>query len=461
VSSMKLFLIVSCLFGTIYAQHAGTNTPESAPQISIEKCSSGGSCQQESSLITLDSNWRWTHHVDDYVNCYTGNEWDQQFCPDVATCTAQCALDGVDQATWSGTYGIQVSGSELSLKFVTNGPFSKNVGSRVYLLESETKYKMFSLLNQEFTFDVDSSQLDCGLNGALYFVEMEQDGGLSKYPTNEAGAKFGTGYCDAQCPHDMKWINGEANVQDWVPSDNDENAGFGHFGSCCMEMDLWEANSKSQAYTAHACDVNEPTRCEGQDCGDNDSGDRYNGVCDKDGCDFASYRMGDTSFFGEGSSFKVDSSKPVTVVTQFITDNGSDNGDLVEIRRKYVQNGQVIENSKVNFDGVSDYDSITDDFCTDIKDLFGDVNDHQKKGGLKTMGEALKRGMVLVMSLWDDHEAFMLWLDSNYPEDGSGPGVERGPCPTSSGRPEDVESNQPEATVKFSNIRYGDIDSTY
>ena len=28
---------------------------------------------------------------------------------------------------------------------------------------------------------------------------------------------------------------------------------------------------------------------------------RYDGVCDKDGCDFASYRHGDKSFFGRGS----------------------------------------------------------------------------------------------------------------------------------------------------------------
>ena len=31
------------------------------------------------------------------------------------------------------------------------------------------------------------------------------------------------------------------------------------------------------------------------------------------------------------------------------------------------------------------------------------------------MGESLARGHVLVMSLGDDHEANMLWLDSNYP----------------------------------------------
>ena len=39
--------------------------------------------------------------------------------------------------------------------------------------------------HREFTFDVDVSQLPCGLNGALYFVEMDEDGGASKYPTNK------------------------------------------------------------------------------------------------------------------------------------------------------------------------------------------------------------------------------------------------------------------------------------
>ena len=44
---------------------------------------------------------------------------------------------------------------------------------------------MFKLKNKEFTFDVDVSELPCGLNGALYFVEMEADGGLSEYPGNK------------------------------------------------------------------------------------------------------------------------------------------------------------------------------------------------------------------------------------------------------------------------------------
>jgi len=61
----------------------------------------------------------------------------------------------------------------------------------------DTKYSMFDLKNQEFTFDVDVSKLPCGLNGALYFVSMDADGGLSEY----AGDKVGETVCrtDSEC----------------------------------------------------------------------------------------------------------------------------------------------------------------------------------------------------------------------------------------------------------------------
>ena len=125
------------------------------------------------------------------------------------TCAANCALDGAD---YEGTYGITASGSSLTLKFVTGS----NVGSRVYLMEDDSNYQMFKLLNQEFTFDVDMSNLPCGLNGALYFSAMDQDGGMSKYANNKAGAKYGTGYCDSQCPRDIKFINGEVSYMAYL-----------------------------------------------------------------------------------------------------------------------------------------------------------------------------------------------------------------------------------------------------
>jgi len=451
------------LFAAVSSQNVGTQAAEEPLNLPISVCTAPGSCQTEADAVVLDSNWRWAHTITGYTNCYTGNLWDTTLCPTPETCTANCAIDGVPVTDWSGTYGGSVAGNALSLKFVTQGPYSKNIGSRTYLLDStKNRYRMFQLLNREFTYDVDVSSLDCGLNGALYFVSMDADGGAAKYSTNKGGAKYGTGYCDAQCPHDVKWINGLANSKDWEPIPSDANSGKGYYGNCCAELDIWEANKQSQAFTTHPCTTNDQTRCEGVVCGDNDSGDRYNGMCDKDGCDFASYRMNDHTFYGPGTNFKLDSTKPFTVVSQFLTTDGTDTGDFKEFRRFYVQNGVRIENSKANFPGIAAYDSITDEMCAATKGLFGDVDDHKNKGGMKQMGEAMRKGMVLVMSIWDDHDVNMLWLDSNYPPNGdpNQPGVARGPCATTSGVPSEVEVTQANAVVKFSNIKFGPIGST-
>lgn len=79
------------------------------------------------------------------------------------------------------------------------------------------------------------------------------------------------------------------------------------------------------------------------------------------------------------------------------------------------------------------------------------------------MGAGLAEGMVLVMSLWDDHAANMLWLDSTYPTSASSttPGAARGSCDISSGEPSDVEANHPNAYVVYSNIKVGPLGSTF
>lgn len=130
-------------------------------------------------------------------------KWDATLCPDNESCASNCALDGAD---YEGTYGVTTSGDALTLQFVTGA----NIGSRLYLMaDDDESYQTFNLLNNEFTFDVDASKLPCGLNGAVYFVSMDADGGVAKYSTNKAGAKYGTGYCDSQCPRDLKFINGQ------------------------------------------------------------------------------------------------------------------------------------------------------------------------------------------------------------------------------------------------------------
>ena len=54
------------------------------------------------------------------------------------------------------------------------------------------EHKLFSMLDEEISFDVDMSKMPCGLNGAIYFAEMDKTG--DKSGGNAAGAEYGTGY---------------------------------------------------------------------------------------------------------------------------------------------------------------------------------------------------------------------------------------------------------------------------
>lgn len=434
---------VAVTLASAMAQQPGSMKEEDHLKLTLSECTDSG-CTGASTAVTLDANWRWTRKEGGYQNCYTGTTWDEAACDTPQDCAKNCAVEGVPTADWQTNYGITSDGDTLTVDYKKGN----NVGSRMYLLQDDEKYKMFKLLNREFAFDVDASNLPCGLNGAVYFVEMMEDGGLSEFAGNKAGAKYGTGYCDAQCPHDIKWMNGESNTLDW-----NATSAFGKYGSCCAEMDIWEANSQSTAYTAHPCSLDGPKRCENEnDCGSS-------GFCDRPGCDLNTYRFGNKEFFGKGSTFAVDTSKPFTVVTQFLTSDSTDTGDLSEIRRFYVQDGKQIETPKLSVGGTT-ADSITDDFCTANKKETGDKDEFGIRGGLKQMGKALERGMVLVMSLWDDGAAHMLWLDSVYPPGSTVPGADRGPCDPSSGDPTECRSKYPDATVKYGNVKVGTLGST-
>jgi len=414
--------------------------------------------------VTLDANWRWLHRSNSTDNCYEGDQWDSTFCSDPLQCARDCVLEGVTLERYQSTYGIEQIENGVKLNFVTDHEHGTNVGSRLYMLdESGEKYKMFYLKNREFAMTFDVSHAFCGMNGAMYFVEMDQEGGKG-LGANAAGAAYGTGYCDAQCPHDIKFISGEANSIDWNgnPDDPDQQMGVGKYGSCCAEMDIWEANSMANAYTPHPCDVTGQLKCEGTACGDNVKGERYDGVCDKDGCDINPYRMGNRMFFGRGSEYEVDTLKPVTVVTQFLTTDGTDDGQLSEMVRYYVQDGNMIQSPTSTILGPDDTDTITDAFCQAKKTLFGDVNDYAEKGGSAAMGESLDRGHVMAISLWDDVEVNMLWLDSAFPlnKPATDPGVQRGDCPGGvESTPEYLRQNTPDGWVSFQNAFVGPIGS--
>ena len=216
----------------------------------------------------------------------------------------------------------------------------------------------------EFTFDVDVSQLPCGVKASLDFVNMNGNG-ATRYPTNNAGAKYGTGYCDAQCPKNLKFINGEANL------DN-------KWGNCCAEFSLFDANMISASMSAHPCTYLDDYRCEGNTCGEGDA--RYSGLCDKDGCDLNTFRGGNTTFYGpvqnEDSDFTIDTTKKMTVVTQFLTLNHTTYDDpIVNVTRIFIQGDKILYAPNTAIEGMNNqYNSIRDDMCNATKKAFGDFN---------------------------------------------------------------------------------------
>lgn len=165
-------------------------------------------------------------------------------------------------------------------------------------------------------------------------------------------------------------------------------------------------------------------------------------MCDKNGCGYNPYNLNNHNYYGP--RLTVDTNRPFTVITQFPTD---ESGILKEIHRLYIQDGRLIQNAAVNVTyDAPDINFIDDELCTATgAERFMDL------GATGGMGEAMSRGMVLCFSVWWDEGGFMNWLDSG----------EAGPCSATEGDPEVIREVQPDTAVTFSNIKWGEIGSTF
>lgn len=197
----KLATVLLHFYSLSVAQKIGTAIPEVHPKIQTKSCTTAGGCVERQTFLVTDALSRPFHAVGNLdVPCSPVNN---TLCPDAATCAQNCELEGVEY----GSLGVLTSGSALTMRqYLFDGAAFQSVSPRLYLLaEDEKNYELLKLVNQELTYDVDVSQLGCGMNGALYLSEMDASG--SRSDLNPAGAQYGTGYCDAQC-FNVSFING-------------------------------------------------------------------------------------------------------------------------------------------------------------------------------------------------------------------------------------------------------------
>lgn len=414
---------VLCLFLSFAsAQKVGTAIPEHHPPLTTYKCTVASGCHAVNTSVVLDAFSRSLHSVSSPSSpCNLGTA---PLCDTPEACAENCALEGIDYSQW----GIRTAADALTLNQWHIDPLTNKtttVSPRTYLVASDGEnYENVTLLNAEFSFDVDMSNLPCGMNGALYLSEMELDGGRSvSTGLNSAGATYGTGYCDAQCPA-LPFINGVGNQA--------------KLGACCNEMDIWEANAATTIFTPHPCNATRIRSCDSElTCGQ-----PTGGYCDKWGCSYNAYAHGFKDFYGRNKT--IDTNRKFTVVTQFLTSNGRADGKLTDIKRVYIQDDKVIKNVVAKAGG-KEVDGITDGYCN------ATASWTQERGGIEVMGEALGRGMVLIFSLWADDSTFMNWMDSG----------NSGPCNDTEGDPRLIVQHTPDASVTFSNVRWGEIGSTY
>jgi cellulose 1,4-beta-cellobiosidase len=369
---------------------------------------------QQSTFVSLDSNWRWIHDAKG-TNCFSGNSWDPIICPNSSTCSKACQIDGVPLSQWARPYGTSVNGSSIRLNYVSQGDYGPNYGERLYLLDSSGKsYQGFDLRNKEFVFTVDTSNVGCGINGAVYYTEMP----LNNPYDNSLDASFGVNYGSAQCDRDIKYIEGNANMN-------------GAMGACSNEIDIWEANSRATSMALHPCSIKGVT-------GKVNS----TGVCDQAGADYNPNRFGNTSFYGLGSQFQVDSSKPMQVITRFHAVNDT----IVTIERLYKQGSKIIR-----------VPNMTDASIASNHALFKEPDQFHALGGFKTLSSAFSRKMVLILSIWDDTAYSMRWMDSIYPVGSNAVGSYRGPCSTVDTSVWTLRNTVPNSFVVYSDIQINDI----
>ena len=257
---------------------------------------------------------------------------------------AQCAgplavfANGTSQ-TWqvvtsAGARGVAANGASLSIAH----------DQRAYIVRecaagdafSAAMYAgAWSLVGSVLNFTVDLSTSGCGCNAAFYLVKMPATDANGNPTSGE-----GDGYCDA----------------------ND----VGH--EWCPEMDVLEANTAALAVTPHRCDP--PV-------------DGHYSSCDKGGCSVNPHKTAPTDF-GFGAGFTVDSSRPFSVTTAFLTDPAT--GTLVGITTTIAQ-GATASFTLTH----------TDASCG--------------SGYLEAMSGPLQAGMVPAISVWGDAGSTMSWLD--------------------------------------------------
>merc|ERR1712151_1236483 len=138
--------------------------------------------------------------------------------------------------------------------------------------------------------------------------------------------------------------------------------------------------------------------------------------------------------------------KPFAIVTEFRELDGEFDG----MYQYYYQGGKKIDPPDYGLPSASG-NAITQESCKQILSRPGEAQYFFDHGGMPQFSKAVKNGMTMVVSFWDDMASNMNWLDSNG----------RGSCDAGDGKPEKLRKEHPEARFDIRHVRWGKIGTTH
>jgi len=214
---------------------------------------------------------------------------------------------------------------------------------------------------------------------------------------------------------------------------------------------LWEANKHSGQQAIHPVDETGQIVCEWPDvsdgatpCGSQKGGERDIGPTDRNGCYINPYFMGFKKFYGPGTEYTINTNKAFAIVTEF----REKDGELDNMVQYYYQGGEKIMMPEL---GYGSDNGMSQDSCKKILDRPGEAQYFFDHGGMPQFSKAVKNGLTMVLSFWDDMASNMNWLDSG----------ERGTCDPGDGDPAKLRVDHADARFDIRHLRWGPIGTTH
>ncbi|KAF5251178.1 hypothetical protein FANTH_3722 [Fusarium anthophilum] len=326
------------LFTSAYAQWPCGNIEEVHPPFTWHECIQKP-CSKYFGAIVLESSLRET-------NCCAGSfnikDLHRTHCKkkDKDTCPVDCCIEGADYRA----HGIKTEGTSLTMDLGATAPHVPKDLIRVMPLKDTERYPNKPLVRRhdsEYTFDIDVRNVPPGYKARVSLNWMEPDGARTRKKGDKAGAKYGTGYCDAACDKGQRFVEGTANYDGWVPDKHDPMLGAGRMSACCHTTVLWEGNIESTDYHwspclppwYHMCDKDKcTTKCFALGCRWNPNGNKMK------------------PFYGPGPTNTIDSKKTFSVVTQFFIQQTPKVENIFKTRATYyIQEGKIFRSAPSDF----------------------------------------------------------------------------------------------------------------